>query len=143
MVSLEYGMGLALEQAQKARDKGEVPVGAVLLSQTGDILAKAHNIQPHILGHAEVLTLLQCDGPYVPSGSILFVTLEPCPMCIGAIANARVDKLVFGAYDVKGGAVDHGMKACSFLPFPKEVIGGVMQEECATLMKGFFQQRRF
>lgn len=134
------GMTLALQQARMAYDAGQVPVGAVLVGVNGHILSSAHNHRSTMLGHAEVLALLSCQGPYVPTNTTLYVTLEPCALCAAAILNARVDKLVFGAYDPKGGAVEHGPRLLDGTSV--HVVGGVQERVCAELLQQFFVKRR-
>ena len=146
----EYYMGQALAQAQAASRRGEVPVGAVIVNASGDIIARASNAPIGICdptAHAEVLALRDAayeTGNYRLGGLTLYVTLEPCTMCAGAISNARIARVVYGAADVKGGAVDNGVKffsqaSCHHRP---EVTGGILAEECAGLLKEFFKARR-
>ena len=144
-------MKLALKEARDAEGRGEVPVGAVIVDgQDGKILAQAGNRIEELgdpTAHAELLAiraatarlgssrLLNCD---------VYVTLEPCAMCAGAIAFAKVRKLVFGAYDPKGGAVEHGPRLFSHptIHHRPEIIGGVMEIDCAELLTTFFRDRR-
>lgn len=142
-------MPLALEQARTAADRGEVPVGAVLV-QGETVLAAAHNLTESghdPTAHAEMLVLRQ-GGQVLGQGRLagcdLYVTLEPCPMCAQAISFARIRRLVFGAYDPKGGGVEHGPRiygqpTCFHAP---EVVGGVMEGEAGELLKKFFRDRR-
>ena len=146
-------MRIALELAQAAADAGEAPIGAVVLDPaTGEIVAQAHNapIARHDpTAHAEILALRQAAekiGNYRLTGLTLVVTLEPCAMCAGAISHARIGRLVFGASDPKGGAVISGPR---FFEQPTcatgatlEVAGGVLAEESAALLRGFFKSRR-
>lgn len=143
-------MALALEQARLAATLGEVPVGAVLLDAEARVLAQAHNrveCDHDPTAHAELLAIraaAQRLGTARLVGCRLFVTLEPCAMCAQAIAFARVERLVFGAYDPKGGGVEHGARifeqpTCHHRP---EVIGGVMERDCGALLKDFFRERR-
>jgi tRNA(adenine34) deaminase len=144
-------MRIALAEAQAAADLGETPVGAVIIDPaTGEVVARAHN-QPIGLhdptAHAEILALraaAKAVGNYRLSGLSLFVTLEPCAMCAGAISHARIGRLVFGAEDEKGGAVVHGPRffdqlTCHWRP---KVVGGVLGAESAALLRGFFKARR-
>lgn len=143
-------MLLALEEAEKAAARGEVPVGAVLVSPEGKILAQSGNRTEELAdptAHAEILVLRKSAAilrsPRL-SGCELYVTLEPCTMCSAAISFARIHRLYFGAYDPKGGGVEHGTKfysqpTCHFKP---EVIGGLEETRCATLLQSFFQERR-
>src|ERR1700679_1245039 len=144
-------MRIALELAQAAADVGEAPIGAVVLDPaTGEIVAQAHNapIARHDpTAHAEMLALRQAAekiGNYRLTGLTLVVTLEPCAMCAGAISHARIGRLVFGASDPKGGAVISGPRffeqpTCHWRP---EVVGGVLAEESAVLLRGFFKSKR-
>ncbi len=141
----------ALEQARQAARRGESPIGAVLVDRTsGDVLAEDGNRVEELkdpTAHAEMLVIRQAaerqNSPRL-TGCDLYVTLEPCPMCAGAISHARIGKLVFGAYDPKGGGVDHGARVfdrptCHHKP---DVIGGVSEEDCAALLRSFFQEKR-
>ena len=143
-------MQMALDEAHAAAAAGEVPVGAVLVSANGTVLAQAHNVMRQNndpTAHAEIAVIrAACKklGNERLNDCSLYVTLEPCPMCAGAIAEARIAKLFYGAADVKGGAVDNGValfdqKSCHHKP---EVIGGLREGECAALLKDFFALRR-
>ena len=145
----EHWMRLALAQAGAARDAGEVPVGAVLV-RAGEVIATGRNAP--LAGcdptaHAEIAALRAAGQRlrnYRLDGCTLYVTLEPCAMCAGAISMARIGRLVFGADDPKGGAVAHGPKffeqpTCHSRP---SVEGGLMAEESANLLRGFFRTRR-
>ena len=147
----EATMRIALDLAQAAAEAGETPVGAVVRDPaTGKILALAHN-NPIALrdptAHAEILALRTAArkvGNYRLTGLELFVTLEPCAMCAGAISHARIGRLVCGAADEKGGAVIHGVRLFDqpTTHWRPEVEGGVLADESAALLKGFFQARR-
>lgn len=138
-------MKMALREAQKAFDEDEVPIGAVVV-MNGKIVAKAYN-QVELLkdptAHAEILAVTSaCNAlgsKYLPDAT-LFVTVEPCLMCSGALNWSKVGKVVFGAYDEKNGY----RKYVNQSPFhPKTKIeGGVLEDECVALMKSFFQQKR-
>jgi tRNA(adenine34) deaminase len=139
----------AITLACKAASLGEVPVGAVITDAAGAIVAEAHNAVETTLqatAHAELIAiqaaLAQMDGKYL-EGCTLYVTLEPCPMCAGAIAHARLAKLVFGAYDPKSGGVEHGPRVLAHTHHKPEIIGGVMESECAALLKDFFAGKRY
>lgn len=143
-------MGEALEQARQALMAGEVPVGAVLVGEEGEILARAFN-RPIGLNdptaHAEVLALraaAQRLGNYRLPGTTLYVTIEPCLMCLGAMLTARLKRLVFGASDPKGGACVslYHIPEDSRLNHHLEVTGGVREAECRRLVQQFFQARR-
>lgn len=144
-------MRIALEEAQAAAARGEAPIGAVIIDPaTGEVVARASNspIANHDpTAHAEILALREAAakrGNYRLTGLTLVVTLEPCAMCAGAISHARIGRLVFGASDAKGGAVVHGPQffaqpTCHWRP---EVESGVLAEESAALLRGFFKARR-
>ena len=144
-------MGEALAEAGLAAAAGEVPVGAVLVdAASGAILARAHNRVERDgdpTAHAEMLAIraaAAASGLKRLTGADLYVTLEPCPMCAAAIAFARLRRVVFGAYDPKGGGVDHGPRifqqpTCHHRP---EVVGGVQEQACGALLRDFFQARR-
>ena len=143
-------MVLALSEARAAGARGEVPVGAVLAGPDGAILARAGNeteARKDASAHAEMLVLRAAAAALGAArlvGCDLFVTLEPCPMCAQAISLFRIRRLVFGAYDPKGGGVEHGARvfdatSCHHRP---EVVGGVREAEAAALLRGFFGARR-
>lgn len=143
-------MELALEEARKAAVAGEVPVGAIVVAASGEVLAMAGNEtekRNDPTAHAEMLALRAAmqllDQPRLPECD-LYVTLEPCPMCATAISFARIRRLYFGAYDPKGGGVEHGPKifshaTCHHKP---EIYGGLREKECGAILKGFFESRR-
>ena len=142
-------MAQALEQARLAAARGEVPVGAVLV-RDGRVIAAAGNRVEELsdpTAHAEVLVLraaAAAAGSPRLEGCDLYVTLEPCPMCAAAISFARLRRVYFGAYDPKGGGVEHGPRVfdhatCHHRP---EVVGGLGERDCATLLREFFRQRR-
>ncbi|HEV7158261.1 MAG TPA: tRNA adenosine(34) deaminase TadA [Caulobacteraceae bacterium] len=147
----EANMRLALALAQAAADAGEAPIGAVIIDpRSGAVVAQAANapIAHHDpTAHAEVLALRQAGaaiGNYRLTGLTLYVTLEPCAMCAGAISHARIGRLVFGAKDAKAGGVIHGARVfdqptCHWRP---EIVGGVLANQSAALLRGFFRQRR-
>lgn len=144
-------MRIALEEAQAAADRGEAPIGAVILDEaTGEIIARAGNSPIGLsdpTAHAEILALRAAAakrGNYRLTGLTLVVTLEPCAMCAGAISHARIGRVVFGASDEKGGAVVSGPRffeqpTCHWRP---EIEGGLEAETSAALLKGFFAARR-
>ncbi|SDB11658.1 tRNA(adenine34) deaminase [Desulfonatronum thiosulfatophilum] len=143
-------MRKALDEARTARDIGEVPVGALVINPNGEILAAAHNrtesdVDPS--GHAEILALRQAAknvGNHRLTGSVLVATLEPCLMCLGAMVQARVAGLVFGARDPRAGAVLSRINVndLDWLNHRFWVLEGVQAEESATLLREFFTQRR-
>ncbi len=144
-------MALALEQAEAAAAAGEVPVGAVLVEAgSGEVLARDHNRVEALsdpTAHAEMLVIQAAArrlGLKRLTAADLYVTLEPCAMCAQAIALARLRRLYFGAYDPKGGGVEHGAEVfrqptCHHRP---EVVGGVDETRCGDLLRGFFRERR-
>jgi len=143
-------MGVALAQARAGLAAGEVPVGAVLVDEAGEVLARAFN-QPIALNdptaHAEILALRQGArqrGNYRLLGSSLYVTMESCIMCLGAMLTARIRRLVFGAPDPKGGACVslYRLPEDARLNHRLEVTGGVREAECRELLQEFFQARR-
>jgi len=144
-----YYMNLALQEAKKAGEMGEVPVGSVLVLSDGTQFV-AHNapISSHdTSAHAEVRAIraaCNATGNYRLAGSTLYVTLEPCTMCAGAIIHARIARVVFGATDPKTGAVESLYQILSDprLNHQPEVLGGVEVDACAALLKDFFAARR-
>src|SRR5215472_4473411 len=143
-------MVAALEQAARASANGEVPVGAVLVDEGGAIVAAAGNrveVDHDPTAHAEMLVLRAGAarlGEKRLTGCDLYVTLEPCPMCAAAISLARIRRLYFGAYDPKGGGVEHGPRifeqpTCHHRP---EIYGGVGERHAAALLRRFFRARR-
>jgi tRNA(adenine34) deaminase len=143
-------MGLALEQARQALAADEVPVGAVVLSPAGQLLGAGHNLRvarSDPSGHAEILALRAAGaalGDWQLTGCTLVVTLEPCTMCAGALVQARIARLVFGAWDQKAGAVGSlwDVVRDRRLNHRPEVVAGVRESECAQLLSGFFAARR-
>ena len=144
-------MQLAIEQAEAAARRGEVPVGAIIVDpSSGDIVGRGSNAPIGIsdpTAHAEILALRDAaykSDNYRLSGLTMYVTLEPCTMCAGAISQARIARLVYAASDAKGGAVDNGVRffdspTCHHRP---EVISGVMAEQGGQILKDFFKARR-
>jgi len=147
---LDSAMALALDEARAAAALDEVPVGAVVLSAEGEVLARGHNIRERSLdptGHAEIVALRRAGellGDWQLVGCTLVVTLEPCTMCAGAIVLARVRRLVFGAWDDKAGAVGSlwDVVRDRRLNHRPEVVSGVREAECARLLTDFFDRRR-
>jgi tRNA(adenine34) deaminase len=147
-----YWMTQALALARQAAEAGEAPIGAIIVDPaTDDIIACAHNqpITDHDpSSHAELLAIRRAGaalGNYrLRPGLTLYVTLEPCTMCAGAIGQARLTRVVYGAFDVKGGAVDNGVRffeqpTCHHRP---AVTAGVLAEESAAMLRAFFKARR-
>ena len=141
-------MRVALTEARKAAEMGEIPVGAVVVKD-GEILASAYNLRENkksATAHAEVLAIEQaCErvGDWRLSGCTLYVTLEPCPMCAGAIVNSRIARVVFGSTDSAAGCCGSLINFNAY-PFNHsfEIEGGVCESECVALIKDFFEQRR-
>ncbi len=144
-------MQRALIEAEKAIAQEEVPIGAVIVDAlTGELVAVAHNEmegQKDPTAHAELLVIQKAcaeTGQGRLSNCDIYVTLEPCPMCAQAISFARLRRLYFGAYDIKGGGVNHGARifnatSCHHIP---EVIGGIEEHACAKLLTDFFEKKR-
>ncbi|WP_395776421.1 tRNA adenosine(34) deaminase TadA [Aquidulcibacter sp.] len=147
-----FWMARALELAEQAARLGEAPIGAIVVdSKTQTFVAEAHN-EPITLhdpsGHAEILAIrragIALSNYRLAPELTLYVTLEPCTMCAGAISHARIARLVYGASDAKGGAVEHGVcffeqKTCHWRP---KVTSGVLAEPCAEILRTFFRARR-
>jgi tRNA(adenine34) deaminase len=149
-MSTDYNfMKIALEEAEVAYSRGEVPVGAVLV-QGGNILARAHNspiANNDPSAHAEILALRQAAkkiGNYRLMGAELFVTLEPCVMCAGAIVHARIERVIFGARDPKCGAVVslYNILDDKRLNHQVRITEGILSKECGEIMGRFFQGKR-
>lgn len=148
MKDKEY-MLVALEEARAAAGEGEVPVGAVLVKD-GKILACTHNRREttgNPMDHAEILALQEGAahlGNWRLEGSTIYVTLEPCPMCAGALVQARVARLVFGARDLNLGAAGsrYNLVSDETTHHRMEITDGIMEDECSTLLQEFFEQRR-
>ena len=145
----EHFMRMALAEAEKALQEGEVPVGAVVV--LGDaVIASAHNGPVGFkdpTAHAEILALRRAaaaEGNYRLAGTTLYVTIEPCLMCAGALIHARVSRLVFGAQDPKGGAVAslYRLLEDDRLNHRVEVTGGVLEEACGEILSRFFREKR-
>lgn len=144
-----YFMQAALKEAEKAAKKGEVPIGAVVV-RNGEIIARGHN-QPigrnDPTAHAEIAALKKAArklNNYRLNGCRLYVTLEPCLMCAGAIIHARIDTLIYGTADPKGGAADslYNILEDKRLNHRVEVVSGILEEECSARLKAFFRERR-
>ena len=142
-------MKKALAQAQLAASKDEVPIGCVIIYKD-KILSRAYNQREKkqsSLAHAEILAIEKaCKklGSWRLEDCTLYVTLEPCPMCTGAIIQSRIPRVVFGAYDPKGGCMGsctNLLEVKGFNHYPT-IEGGILQEECASLLKAFFRQKR-
>ncbi len=142
-------MRLALEEARRAYELDEVPVGAVLVK--GDqVIARSCNLKESNAdptAHAEILAIREGAsklGGWRLSGTTLYVTLEPCPMCAGAILQARIDRVVFGAWDPKAGAAGSLINILGFPLFNHrvEVLSGILEQECGGILKSFFRRLR-
>jgi tRNA(adenine34) deaminase len=148
--SLNEFMTLALREAEKAGIEDEVPIGAVLLSSAGEVLASDHNRTRQNndpAAHAEILVLkrtAQIVNNFRLPGTTLFVTIEPCLMCAGAVIQARVDRVVFGAPDPKAGALGslYDISKDGRLNHRFEVVSGVLETECRDLLQEFFKVKR-
>ncbi len=144
----EAFMSLALAEAKKAAEEGEIPVGAILVKD-GEVLAARHNqreLGSDATAHAEILCIREGGkrlGGWRLTGCTLYVTLEPCPMCAGAVINARIDRVVFGAYDSRAGSFG-SLVNLSLYPYNHRPVidGGVMEEEAKALLRAFFQAKR-
>jgi tRNA(adenine34) deaminase len=145
----EHFMRLALREAEHSLEHDDVPIGAVLVAG-GEVIASAHNereLRQDPTAHAEVLALREAAralGSWRVLGSVLYVTLEPCAMCAGAIVLARVPRVVYGASDPKAGAAGSVLDVLgeSRLNHRPEVAGGLLREDCAALLSEFFASRR-
>jgi len=143
-------MMIALQEARRAMQIDEVPVGAVLVAASGEIIAAAHNrtiAEQDPTAHAEILALREAAGKlqnYRLLNTTLYVTVEPCVMCAGALLHARVARLVFGATDPKWGASGslYNVAADPRLNHQIEVVAGICIEDCRELMQAFFRSRR-
>ncbi len=143
-------MRLALDEAPLALAHGDVPVGAVVVDDAGNVLGRGHNRREERgdpVAHAEVEAIREAArarGLWRLDGATLYVTLEPCPMCAGALVNARVTALVYGAKDPRAGAVDSLFGLCTDgrLNHRLAVRGGVLEAECGELLRRFFRERR-
>ena len=139
----------ALAEAEKAQAKGEVPIGAVLVKD-GEVIASGHNLKETLqdpTAHAEMIAIREAAGKlrsWRLDDADLYVTIEPCPMCMGAMLQARVRRVIFGAFEPKAGAAGSTVDLSVIRQFNHriEVIDGVLEEECRRLMQEFFQERR-
>lgn len=139
----------AIKEAKKALIKDEVPIGCVIV-HNDKIIARGYNLREtkqQSIAHAEIIAIQKaCKkiGSWRLENCTLYVTLEPCPMCSGAILQSRIDNVVFGAYDPKGGCIESCMKMYDvkgFNHYPN-TIGGLMEDECSKLLKDFFKEKR-
>lgn len=138
-------MKAALAEARVAAGRGEVPVGAVVRGPGGEVIASAHNSMESLkdpTAHAEILAIRSAaakTGDWRLGGCVLYVTLEPCMMCMGAVMNSRVETVVFGAYDEAAGALESN---CAPVGCAVGYRGGVLERECGALIKDFFRDVR-
>lgn len=145
----EFYMKFAVEEAKKAEALGEVPIGAVIVLN-GEVIASAYNLREttqNAITHAELLAIekaCQKTGSWRLEGAELYVTLEPCPMCSGAIILSRVERVVYGAKDPKAGCAGTLMNLLEDSRFnhQSEVVSGVLEEECGRLLSDFFRELR-
>jgi len=143
-------MEMAIVEAEKAGQRDEVPVGAVVVDASGEVLAATHNLTISMAdptAHAEILALRQAArkvNNYRLLGTTLYATVEPCIMCMGAVIHARMDRVVFGAPDPKWGAAGslYRFSEDNRLNHSPEVIGGVCENRCRELIQNFFRQKR-
>jgi tRNA(adenine34) deaminase len=150
MASYDAAMRAALDEARAALGSGDVPVGAVVLGPDGSVLGRGHNVRERDgdpTGHAELVAIRAAAvavGAWRLTGCTLVVTLEPCTMCAGAIVLSRLDRLVFGAYDDKAGAVGSlwDVVRDRRLNHRPEVVGGVLLDDCRSLLDDFFAHQR-
>ncbi len=141
-------MKIAIKEAEKAAKEGEIPVGAVIV-KNGEIIAKGRNTrekEQSALGHAEINAIKKaCKklGSWRLDDCEIYVTMEPCPMCAGAIINARIPTVVFGSFDAKMGAFDSktNLAAVGF-DFTPEIYAGICEKECTEMVKNFFKEIR-
>jgi tRNA(adenine34) deaminase len=148
-VTDEDAMAIALDEAYLAASNGDVPIGAVVV-ENGTVIAKAHNereLTNDPTAHAEILAIKQASkvvGSWQLNDCIIYVTLEPCAMCAGALVNCRMKRLVYGAQDPKAGAINSLFEICtdSRLNHTVEITSGVAEEECAEVLRGFFADKR-
>lgn len=143
----ELFMRLALNEAEKARQEDEVPVGAVIV-RGGEVIASAYNTREYgknALYHAEIKAIDEaCKklGGWRLVGCTMYVTLEPCPMCAGAIINARVERVVYGAPDHKAGAFGTMINLTDYPLFKPQITSGILATECAQILTDFFKKKR-
>ena len=144
----EKYMRKAVKVAQKGLSEGEVPIGAVIVYE-GKVVSRGYNRRAKLQlasAHAEMMAIDKACKRFgswrLPEGCELYVTLEPCPMCMGASLNARVSKLYFGAYEQKGRSLTSELAQANLLNHTAEVVGGVLEEECKGVLTGFFVAMR-
>ena len=146
----DYGMRLALAEAERAYALGEVPIGAVILNGAGELIASGYNLREtehDATAHAELIAIrhaCQSLGRWRLTGLTLYVTIEPCPMCAGAIVMSRISRVVYGSTDTKAGACESlfNIMGCPALNHQPEIRAGVLADECSEIIKRFFRERR-
>ena len=146
----DYGMRLALAEAERAYALGEVPIGAVILNGAGELIASGYNLREtehDATAHAELIAIrcaCQSLGRWRLTGLTLYVTIEPCPMCAGAIVMSRISRVVYGSTDTKAGACESlfNITGCPALSHQPEIRAGVLADECSEIIKRFFRERR-
>jgi tRNA(adenine34) deaminase len=149
-LSYDVAMRAALDEARRSQESRDVPVGAVVLDSSGSVIGRGHNIRERDgdpTGHAELVAVRDAAGSlgeWRLAGCTLVVTLEPCTMCAGAVVLSRLDRLVFGAFDPKAGAVGSlwDVVRDRRLNHRPEVVAGVLADECTALLDDFFARRR-
>ena len=146
----DYGMRLALAEAERAYALGEVPIGAVILNGAGELIASGYNLREtehDATAHAELIAIrraCQSLGRWRLTGLTLYVTIEPCPMCAGAIVMSRISRVVYGSTDTKAGACESlfNITGNPVLNHQPEMLAGVLADECSEIIKRFFRERR-
>jgi tRNA(adenine34) deaminase len=146
----DWLMNIAIDEAYKAYGLDEVPIGAVIVDGNGNVLSQCHNLKESVndpCGHAEILAIKEaCEkkGDWRLNDCTLFVTLEPCPMCLSAMIQARLGKLVFGAYDAKGGAIslNYNLYKDKRLNHNFDIVGGVKHFDASQILSRFFREKR-
>ena len=149
-INHKHYMQIALKEAKKSFLKNEVPVGAVIIDKNGEIIAKAHNeviTKLDVSAHAEILAIRKASkkiGNYRLIDTTIYVTIEPCIMCMGAIIHARIKKIIFGAFDKKWGAVGslYNFSQNKKLNHKIDVVSGILKNEAKKLIKDFFKLKR-
>ena len=144
------GMRLALAEAERAYALGEVPIGAVVMDGAGNIVSTGHNLRESehdATAHAELIAIRRACralGRWRLTGMTLYVTIEPCPMCAGAIVMSRISRVVYGSMDTKAGACESlfNITGCPALNHQPEMRSGVLADECSEIIRRFFRERR-
>ena len=145
MLNDEYYMNIAIQEAKKSEKSGDIPIGAVIVCDN-KIIAKSHNTKEKkqsVIGHAEINVITKANkkiGSYRLDGATLYVTKEPCLMCMGTILSARIAKVVFGAKDLRFGTMD--LATDNNFNHKCDIVGGVLETECSNLLTDFFKKLR-